>query len=86
MDPIFTTGSLSMHVAKPIWGISHAKLRCLLALLSFRHNRGAPFTLRLLDDGKERMRMPEALQINFALWGMILCSAMKAAQWIESAF
>jgi hypothetical protein len=30
--------------------------------------------------------MPEALQINVALWGMILCSAMKAAQWIEQVF
>jgi hypothetical protein len=30
--------------------------------------------------------MREALQINFALWGMMLCSAMKAAQWIEYAF
>jgi hypothetical protein len=30
--------------------------------------------------------MPEALQINIALWGMIVCSAMKAAQWIEHAF
>jgi hypothetical protein len=30
--------------------------------------------------------MLEALQINFALWGMIICLAIKASQWIEYAF
>jgi hypothetical protein len=30
--------------------------------------------------------MLEALQINFALWGMIVCLTIKATQWIEYAF
>jgi hypothetical protein len=30
--------------------------------------------------------MREAVQIDLALWGMIICLAMKAAHWIEYAF
>jgi len=30
--------------------------------------------------------MGQVLQINFALWGMILCSAFKASQLIQYAF
>jgi len=35
--------------------------------------------------GEPGARMLQALQINFALWGMILCSAFKAAQLIHYA-
>jgi len=30
--------------------------------------------------------MLEALEINFALWGMLICAAVKLTQWIEYAF
>jgi len=30
--------------------------------------------------------MLEALQIDLALWGMMICLAIKAAHWIEYAF
>jgi len=30
--------------------------------------------------------MREVVQIDLALWGMIVCLAIKAAQWIEYAF
>ena len=30
--------------------------------------------------------MLEAVQIDIALWGMIACLAIKAAQWIAIAF
>jgi hypothetical protein len=29
------------------------------------------------------MRTPVSLEINFALWGMIICAAMQAAQLFE---
>jgi hypothetical protein len=29
------------------------------------------------------MLMPVALEINFALWGMIICAAIQAAQLFE---
>jgi hypothetical protein len=34
----------------------------------------------------EETAMLEAVQVNIALWGMIICLAVKAAQWIEYAF
>jgi hypothetical protein len=30
--------------------------------------------------------MREAVQIDFAMWGMIICLAIKAGQWIGYAF
>jgi hypothetical protein len=58
----------------------------VLALLSFRHNPLNNFHSKAAQRRQGGKRMPEALQINVALWGMILCSAMKAAQWIEFPF
>jgi hypothetical protein len=30
--------------------------------------------------------MPAALQINFALWGMLICASMKLAPMIQTLF
>lgn len=30
------------------------------------------------------MAMTEALQINFALWGMIICAAIKSSQFLAA--
>ena len=46
----------------------------------------AEFSQPPLDNSELGERMLEALQINFALWRMIICVAMKAAQWAEYAF
>ena len=38
------------------------------------------------SDARWETAMLEAVQIDIALWGMIACLAIKAAQWIAIAF
>jgi hypothetical protein len=42
--------------------------------------------LSVLDHGERGSAMREAVQIDLALWAMIIYLAMKAAHWIEYAF
>jgi len=37
-------------------------------------------------EGPEWSRMPIVLQINVALWGMLICLAIQAAGWLKAAF
>ena len=62
-------------------------------MLYFEHNQMAMFFASIvvmmpvvLTAASRGARMLQVLQINFALWGMLLCLALKASQWIEYAF
>ena len=38
------------------------------------------------DEASREARMGQVLQINLALWEMIVCLAMAAAQWLDFVF
>jgi hypothetical protein len=41
---------------------------------------------RQLSDARGETHMADALQINLALWGMIVCAQIEVARWVQSIF